>query len=89
MDALTPNEKNPIRANRHRILLTANELGAAVGVTGGLIAMWERGEMVPPDRRLRDLASVLGIDGVRLKSDLTEFRARVTRRVHAKLAAMA
>ena len=86
MDALAPDKTmtNSIRAHRQRIGLTTHELG----VTGGLVAIWERGELFPPDRRLRDLARLLGIDEVRLRSDLTEFRARVTRRVHEKLAAV-
>ena len=90
MDALAPDKTmtNSIRAHRQRIGLTTHELAVALGVTGALVAIWERGELFPPDRRLRDLARLLGIDEVRLRSDLTEFRARVTRRVHEKLAAV-
>ena len=50
-----------IRAARRTAGLTQQQLGAAVGVTGTTVSLWESGATVPPVWRRQRLADTLGI----------------------------
>ena len=79
-------KKNPIRTHREALELSVAELAAALGVSVGLIGLWERGRYVPPRRRQEQLARLLGVDEPRLASDLAQFRSQLIQSATEKLA---
>lgn len=56
-----------IRAARTAAGLTQQQLGAAVGVTGTTVSLWESGATVPPVWRRGRLADTLGIAAAELE----------------------
>lgn len=51
-----------IRALRHERQVSADELGAAIGVDGSLIRQWERGAAQPSLRYLAMIAAALDLE---------------------------
>ena len=80
---------NPITSRREELGLARRELAITLEVSVNLVSGWERGEAVPPNDRLADLADVLGCAPETLEAELTNFRAKLRRSVRHRIAAAA
>ncbi len=76
---------NPIRAHRKNLGLTMAELALSLGVSPALVAQWERGELLPPEARVRALAELLGLGEGLLLTELSVFRDRAREKAAKKL----
>ncbi len=64
MSSKRPTLGSVLKAKRQELRLTLNQVGAALGLANGnFIGMVERGERMPGDDRLLELAKVLQLDG--------------------------
>ncbi len=77
--------KNPIRTRRTGLGLTQGKLALTVGVSPGLVAQWERGDLMPPATRIKVLAELLGVDERRLSDGLSAFQNHQRREATKKL----
>ena len=80
---------NPIRQQRQQRGLTMSDLAAAIGVSNALVGVWERGELMPPRRRVETLGKVFRCEPAGLEADLRKFREGVQRIAVAKMDAAA
>lgn len=78
---------NPIRAYRKRFGLSQPQLALPLGISHGVLAMWERGEYLPPAARLKVLAKVMGVGEAELLTELSTYKDHVRRGVTRKLEA--
>ena len=78
--------ESPIREHRKQLGVAASELAAALGVSISTLGFWERGHVVPPEDRQRELAGLLGVPEDDLRSELVTFRDGFARRAREKLA---
>ncbi len=60
--------------------LSRVDLARIVGVTYGCVNQWAQGVCIPRPRRMRALATALGVDPVELMRDLKAARAKVETR---------
>lgn len=51
-----------IEKYRHKLNLTQQNLAMKLGVTQGLVSMWESGKATPPTKIIPDLAKILQCD---------------------------
>jgi transcriptional regulator with XRE-family HTH domain len=75
-----------IRLAREARRLTGEDIREACGVDPTSLSMWERGTRVPPLRRIKKLAPVLGLDPVYLAALALGRDVRSRRRRSARAA---
>jgi transcriptional regulator with XRE-family HTH domain len=78
---------NPIRAYRKRLGLSQPQLALPLGISHGVLAMWERGEYLPTAARMKVLAKLMGVGEAELLTELSTYREYVRRGVAKKLSA--
>ena len=78
---------NPIRAYRKRLGLSQPQLALPLGISHGVLAMWERGEYLPTAARMKVLAKLMGAGEAELLTELSTYREHVRRGVTRKLEA--
>ena len=61
-----------LRSARLALGLTQKDVGFSIGCTGATVSTWERGECVPPVRRLMQLVSVLNLTTEQLLESLCQ-----------------
>ena len=76
---------NPIRAYRKRLGLSQPQLALPLGISHGVLAMWERGEYLPTAARMKVLAKLMGVGEAELLTGLSAYREGVRRDVVRKL----
>ena len=76
---------NPIRAHRRGLGLSQGQLALSLGVSPGLVAQWERSDLMPPAARIRAVAGLFGVGEAALLAELSAYREYVRRDVVKRL----
>ena len=65
--------ENPIKARRKARGLSQRGMGLLIGISSFYIDSWEKGQSLPCEKRMIQIAKILGITGEILREELDQF----------------